>query len=144
MKTYKVSELEGALLDAAVFAAEGFKPLVRSSTYRTTEDGWGRSVPCTPYTITRTEWFSPTQYPDAMTNDRLVGFPIPYRYSTDWCYGGGIIEAHDVRWLHCADVGTYCAWADDHAHGQHGKTMLQAAMRAVVFAKFGDTVELPC
>jgi hypothetical protein len=101
---YKVAELEGELLDAAVAKAN--------------EDPTGDVNPGTPR--------------------------VPLAYSTDWEYGGPIIERERIE-LHTGSADhpyweAICGAQDVQAGGP---TPLIAAMRAYVASKFGETVELP-
>jgi hypothetical protein len=128
---YKVSELEGGLLDAAVAKAEGLLTSQRFSI-----EGGGDHGPI---------------------RFRVNG--EPYAPSEEWKVGGPIIERERiVAWR--PDVIKYHVWAailpeskglgtysgyriDLHYHdGMPGPTLLVAAMRAYVASKFGDEVEL--
>jgi len=106
MTKYKVAELEGALLDAAVALAEA-------------------------HPLTRGRW----------------------PYSTDWQFGGPIIEREQIAIVENGYKRT--EW-DAYVRGRYsqddfldgdgfasGPTPLIAAMRAYVASKFGDEVELP-
>ena len=120
---YKVSELEGVLLDAAVAKAEGKLPpeglMVNPSAMRDgtaqlhLQDEFGKH-----------HRFSP---------------------STDWAQGGPIIERERMQ-IYFEDCWT--AMMDFYPDGEDypagdGPTPLIAAMRAFVSSKFGETVDLP-
>jgi Protein of unknown function (DUF2591) len=135
---HKVSELEGALLDAAVAKAHGWKFEISGRGY------------CL------------ATVPDLEHGDGngLVGFAP----STSWEDGGPIIERERITHYHCGlehwgepwfagkklvpqsegsteDSGFHVSlWMD---HQQTGPSLLIAAMRAYVASKFGDVVDLP-
>lgn len=102
---YKVSELEGPLLDAAVAKAEGCLAPIPG-----TESG---------------EW--------------LPGQNLAT--SSDWTSGGPIIEREriDIRWW----GGSVCAASTDDLfpYFQHS-SVLVAAMRAYVYGKLGNEIDL--
>lgn len=112
----KVSELEGALLDAAVAKADGYEdidvidhvPLMDAAPPSWCRAGGHR--------------FSP---------------------SSTWSHGGPIIERERIGPMWC---GASWLWAasDDRILVVEGETMLQCAMRAYVASKFGDEIDLPC
>lgn len=133
---YKVSELEGPLLDAAVAMAEGHK------------------------------FHMDAEHGCVFWDERISSIGSPrgalsiYRPSTDWAQGGPIIgrqnialvpsygydEGDPITW--CASVGAHGHYIDDllpfYGDGTgEGLTPLVAAMRAYVSAKLGDEVELP-
>ncbi|MBT9493882.1 MAG: DUF2591 domain-containing protein [Paucibacter sp.] len=123
MTKHKVSELEGALLDAAVAKAEGMQ-------YETA--------------TARTAYACDVGAP-------IVGFtqdgPITFNPSKRWAEGGPIIERERIDVL-----SSYPGWeAFGRCHpsarlkdaaGVYGPAPLIAAMRAYVASKFGDEVEL--
>lgn len=130
MPKHKVSELEGALLDAAVAKAEGRHWVIYENQCLTME----------------------------FTSDEVpvyTGSLWLYRYSpsTEWADGGPLIE----RELICVSFGfnqeQFPGWSaligperygdDADDCGVMGPTPLIAAMRTRVASKFGDVVELP-
>lgn len=123
---HKVAELEGALLDAAVAKAERI--------------------------VLEPEWVEVSTFADLARGERrmVLGGPgIAPRFSSDWAYGGPIIERERIC-IQCPDVtdarGMWAAIALNKkpaAGWQEGPTPLIAAMRAFVASKFGDEVELP-
>jgi len=130
---HKVSELEGALLDAAVAKAEG------GEVFEVRGDG----EPPYPYFATRKP---------RCPHRRVAA------YSTDWNVGGPIIEREriavyfDDGWIAGFDLGidhwdyggeTGSGSSLELRHSAAGPTPLIAAMRAYVASKFGDEVELP-
>lgn len=133
---HKVSQLDGALLDAAVAVAEGYP-------VRNTRFGYEMDFP---------------SYLDEMGQDGC--YSGAYSPSDNWAQGGPIIERERiVAWR--PDVIKHHVWAaihpeskglgiysghriDVHYHdGMPGPTLLVAAMRAYVASKFGEDVELP-
>lgn len=122
---HKVAELEGALLDAAVALAEGWQPMPHG-------EGW--YVPS--FIAVRDERIDTTTFE-----------PRPRPWSTDWRYGGPIIDRAGIAimpgptpdaegriWWRALIVGS--------SQRQDGPTHLIAACRAFVASKFGDEVEL--
>jgi hypothetical protein len=106
MTKYKVAELEGAPLDAAVALVEG--------------------------------------------NAQAELQPWTARYSTDWQFGGPVIEREGIElWPDSAndikdsEPGVWFAHAWQAEKEFDGPTPLIAAMRAYVASKFGEEVELP-
>ena len=120
---HRVSELEGALLDAAVAKAEGWilHPLLGD---------W--RLPPTP-------------------DDEVGEFQAEvdfWKPSTAWDHGGPIIEREliSVRWGSAnAAEGWFATLPEqsDDFQDNTGGTPLIAAMRAYVASKLGDEVELP-
>lgn len=112
---HKVAELEGALLDAAVAKAEGLDFRLQ---------GLGTADPAVVIGVRQ---FWP---------------------SGNWGDGGPIIERRRISLMVASDgweasVGGYIPMLDhDPPHGR-GPFALVAAMRAYVFSRFGDAVELP-
>ena len=122
MTKHKVSELEGALLDAAVAKAEGEAPRKQLSRVSLGDDG------------------------DASANFRMAH----KGYSSRWEYGGPIIERERIHigWVDdCRDESKqWTSFCDciDIIGLCHGPTPLIAAMRAYVASYFGgEEVELP-
>lgn len=120
MPKYRVEELEGALLDAAVAKAEGLNPQFRGG--RCYAD-WVQGAP--PMTVSE------------------------YRPSLMWDIAGPIIgrerisvmiEDGDDFWT--AATKFFFEGGIDGPDG-YGPTPLIAAMRAYVASKFGQEVELP-
>jgi len=130
---HKVSELEGALLDAAVAKARGMAPY------------FGNSPPDRPNPDSEQLWRD------------LDGWPVD-RFSTEWGAGGPIIGRELIAVsAHVYDNGPAqcCCWVAAVAiygmfdvHYSHppkrwyGATPLIAAMRAYVASKLGEEIDL--
>lgn len=128
---HKVSELEGALLDAAVAKALGLEFGIDKEF----DHAWTRGGPQSlhPWSI---DEFAP---------------------STDWSDGGPIIERERIDvifWGRKAETRWRAAplnaalieiedWGTSQDEAQSGPTPLIAAMRAYAGSKFGEEVELP-
>jgi hypothetical protein len=118
---HKVSELEGALLDAAVAMAEGERPQL--------------------YGV-RECLLEPKEEFGALRH---------YRVSSDWQTAGPIIERERISIRVYPDGEVSADVAAEFAGGEiigslargDGPTPLLAAMRAYVASKFGEEVELP-
>jgi len=136
MTKHKVSELEGALLDAAVAKAEGWT--------RDQEDPDG--------------WWSPDGKMACSITERGIASGYGFHPAHFWSDGGPIIERERIatysaldRWsavLPDEDAGAYlgnCDYIDVNCmdYGFTGPTPLIAAMRAFVASKLGEEVELP-
>lgn len=141
MTKHRVSELNGALLDAAVAKAEGFP------SFWIDPGSDDRDEACV---------LGPCRSED----DRFDWCP-----STAWEQGGPIIERERITVAAFSAVsGSFNPELDRHAHwraqvgddavdpgnwcqsdepGADGPTPLIAAMRAYVASKFGEEVELP-
>lgn len=117
---YKVAELEGALLDAAVAKAEGLEWAIEA--YRVNA-GYG-------ITIVRDE-------PVCVVRSNLN---IHYEPSTDWAVGGPLVEREALETM-CVCKGRWSAMDVDNG-SRFGPTLLIAAMRCFVASKFGEEVEL--
>lgn len=121
---YKVSELEGALLDAAVALAEGFPQAHIAG------DGGGGRV-C---------FLGPCRAEDS----RFDWCP-----STEWNQGGPIIERERIMldagepWEARTQLRPVSGPHMAPCYAMEGPTPLIAAMRAYVASKLGDEVELP-
>lgn len=72
-------------------------------------------------------------------------------YSTDWAFGGPIIEREGISIMQLSEGPANPKWAANFEIGWHsqeldaphvGPTPLIAAMRAYVASKFGDEVDL--
>lgn len=114
---HKISELEGALLDAAVADAMG--------------------VP----------FWAPGKIDDHayMLGDETTE-PVLWRPSTDWRQGGEIIEREriSVQMVATPNWRAFTVDAGGVVRGRSaGPTPLVAAMRAYVASRFGEEVELP-
>ena len=129
---HKVSELEGALLDAAVAKAEGWERGVYDQL-----DDWARPDPSGMWWIERGKF--------------LIRELDRWHPSESWAHAGPIIERERIEVSPMP--GRWCATppgppADDgagwhlHRHS-YGDTPLIAAMRAYVASRFGDEVDLP-
>lgn len=119
MTTYKVSELQGALLDAAVAKAEGIELVDQDQGGLA---AWDTDVACWRGWSACTDW-------------RIAGpiiqrerFEVGPWEGTDWYCAREVAPTE----------GESSAW--DY---EYGPTPLIAAMRAYVASKFGDTVEMP-
>lgn len=80
----------------------------------------------------------------------IDGKPQSYAaYSTDWAYGGPIIEREEIGlWAYSLDEdgNPSFGWYAELPSGgglRDGETPLIAAMRCYVASKLGDDVELP-
>lgn len=124
----KTSELEGSALDWAVAVAMkatspyGTKPIREFNTW---------FIPCLMEEFERENW----------------------KPSSDWSQGGALIEKYRIEFYdqggyyeaifenddseHCLECG--CTYGS----GMGGKTHLIAAMRAIVAAEIGETVDIP-
>jgi Protein of unknown function (DUF2591) len=112
----KTSELIGPQLDWAVAKAEGHTFTYGDHERNTTDD---------------TIWLR-------------GGSSIERRYSTDWCYGGPIIEREKLTVRPSQHYTT--GWESCTRNGLHfslGPTPLIAAMRCYVASKLGDEVDIP-
>ena len=66
---------------------------------------------------------------------------VPVAYSTDWAFGGPIIEREELSNLKCYGTNDWgCNNGDIFCDGP---TPLIAAMRCYVTCKLGDEVEIP-
>ena len=81
-------------------------------------------------------------------------FPVRYgfddncpEYSTDWAYGGPIIEREVISLIHpkwdCWTAHKYDERDEEESYTLDGPTPLIAAMRCYVASKLGDEVEVP-
>jgi Protein of unknown function (DUF2591) len=134
---HKVCELEGALLDAAVAKAEG---------WRQEGAAWVRGNDASGMVITQASQL----------------FPFPW--SSDWKWGGPIMERERISVFPTWGLGwgafkadSYTASGDKCVSGldgftvmfdgvrqpAHGNVPLVAAMRTYVASRFGEEVELP-
>jgi hypothetical protein len=128
---YKVCELEGALLDAAVAAALGER-----------YDG-----------LTLIRWIDGGPYlsPAVMSDDCAEMFEP----SREWAHGGPIIEREQIglTYIPTNDLGDAAFWcasilrdpASERTklfEGFHASPLV-AAMRAFVASKLGDEIDLP-
>jgi len=117
---HKVSELEGALLDAAVAKAERLRHI---------------DVDDSPHT----GWYE-------LPNGAVIGVR-DYAPSTDWSLGGPIIEREQIAVAYHPLVEHWAACGNGHRWlglmNATGPTPLIAAMRAYVASKLGEEVELP-
>lgn len=128
----KVSELSGALLDAWVALALGAKP------YRVGEPLEG---------TVRTAVVNSTMIPHCILHESRHTGDFFYSPSTDWRTGGPIIDREQIIYRHHAG-GIYEACKMTGEIGvnrkrvgtQHGRTLLEAAMRAYVASKYGASV----
>lgn len=130
---YKTSELEGALLDAAVAMAEGLPNILFA--HRSNSSG---------------QWVRTALY-KVPGKRYLVERRVPL-YSSEWEQGGPIIERERIGFepqqaFDVARGGLSLVEGSWHAHGGewalNGPTPLVAAMRTYVANKFGEEVEWP-
>jgi hypothetical protein len=122
---YKISELEGALLDAAVAKAEGYS----SVRIREAADRPVCEIAFQMLTSQDPRW-------------------VAHEPHRQWSLGGPIIEREEIDLV---SVGN--GWRAGHSleqwqvdagfGGSFGPTPLIAAMRAYIASRFGDVVELP-
>jgi hypothetical protein len=140
----KVSELSGGMLDAWVARLEG-TPFVMRSGFPCREEEFDPEIHCNESSLK--EWKCWTR----------LG------YSSDWGYGGPIIEKAAIGWRNrgaTSHVGVhkglssvddepweawFCDGGDEGGNGfldrvQTGKTLLIASMRAFVASKYGEEV----
>ena len=118
--THKIADLTGWALDLAVAIADEHRmPYVRADDcgklHAMRDDGVG---------------------------DHGRNPDVPFRPSTDWFDGGPIIERERVT-LDTRAGGGWFATAAQKTVVAHGPTPLVAAMRAFLYDKRGETVELP-
>jgi hypothetical protein len=67
-----------------------------------------------------------------------------YHYSTDWAWGGPIIEREKIELVPSIDGKVWYAESlDRKARIERCLTPLIAAMRCYVTSKLGDTIEIP-
>ena len=121
MAKHKVSELEGALLDAAVAKAEGWTVW--------NENFCGRGI-C------------------YATGDETAPTRMHFHPATQWADAGPLIERERIMleppWSpNAGGNGVWVAWTEFDRTGGRGDSPLIAAMRAYLANKFGDEVELP-
>jgi hypothetical protein len=71
--------------------------------------------------------------------------PAGHHYSTDWLWGGPIIEREKIDVMWCGiEWCAYCMTPDGERQLEtSGPTPLIAAMRAYVASKMGDEIEVP-
>lgn len=115
---YKVSELKGALLDAAVAKAEGLRFRIGRDTGDSQDTCWLHE----PLRLN-------THYPESSAFDP----------STHWGDGGPIIERERMNFEPGSD-GVVASYGN--RAGEFGRTYLIAAMRAYVASKFGEQVDI--
>lgn len=71
---------------------------------------------------------------------------VKYRPSTDWKFGGPLIEQHQIELVWDGVDGKALWWKATHqdiAQFQMGETPLIAACRAIVAARLGEVVNVP-
>ena len=132
----KTAELVGVALDWAVGVAEGWEP-------DRPQDGQLRKT-----------WRGRTHYV-AVGKDAACADWHRYTPSTDWRQGGPLIEregletarGNDLYFPHGNERGDYYEplFLARTPGGRwiHGRTVLEAAMRCLVRAKLGDTIDIP-
>ena len=120
MTKYRVSELEGALLDAAVAEALGFN-------WEMGDDGTLQKRP---------RVYVEHRYASGMPYDQ------EFRPTDWWSDGGPIIERESIE-LMPVTKGLWAASALGTDFNEAGPTPLIAAIRSYVASKFGEYVDLP-
>lgn len=111
----KVSELEGAELDAWVARAAGLTE---------SQDSHG---------------------PILVGDDGFWIRPCGWMPSTDWAQGGPLVEREGISIVSSDTYrdkwrAGMVIWLPDHDDWHYGETALVAAMRCLVASKYGDTV----
>lgn len=120
---HKTAELEGKLLDAAVAKADGLTLRLLAEPGRIAF--WQAK------------------------GDRMVPWCSLPAYSSDWRYGGPLIERERIMVSSHWGIGEWAAYiGDDHESGLYhpdatGPAPLVAAMRAYVASRLGEELELP-
>lgn len=144
---HKVAELDGALLDAAVALADGWKWWRNKRGGITVER---------PGCMNFEHGNNPARY-DEQTGERLPEQTLDWLivdcgevppFSTEWAHGGPLIERERITMHAPCESGTYAGvWNSQtewgRSEGFDGPTPLIAAMRAFVASKLGEEVELP-
>lgn len=146
---HKVSELEGALLDAAVAMAEGRDWSISKEFWPSGRNAMGYVLKVAVCLVN-----GKNTNPIGMEGYGTTVFAP----SRNWDQGGPIIErericlihqAHqkeDVYWTAAvgpgADFAAFYQYGED-CHQYEGATALIAAMRAYVSSKLGEEVDLP-
>lgn len=120
---YRVSELEGALLDAAVAKAEGIEVVSHGHGHTRWDQDHGHWRGWNP----STDWRD--------------GGPIIQREHITIVPNTGFDDDGPVVWV--AFVGAFTHYIDVPLWNGAAETPLIASMRAYVASKFGDVVELP-
>jgi hypothetical protein len=139
---YKVAELEGALLDAAVALADSgrFDPSRPSSEMQMIlANGRFMLAGPQPQQLSHHQWSPST--------DWAQGGPIiDFARTTVVQMGGGILQGGSIYFAFIPKSGTtieHGVQLEGLGLVQKGETYLIAAMRAYVASKFGEEVELP-
>lgn len=117
----KVSELTGAQIDFWVAKAEGWKCKVDVVFA-------GRHEGQTACQV----WVEPTE--------KMHGYNVPYLPSSEWYYGGPIIERERIGFSELLNGDWSARIKTSTGPWGEGKTHLIAAMRAFVASKYGDEV----
>jgi hypothetical protein len=92
--------------------------------------------------ITNPEWWDDGY----MDGDPMAALDMDdgavYSPSTDWAFGGPIIERETITVEYTGDPDTWCAciMADQEVYGP---TALIAGMRCYVASVLGDTIDIP-
>ena len=131
-------ELKGDALDWAVARTEGWLPHGdRGDLYKTA--------------VVRGVEIKSLLFPGKHLDQGGMPEPRSYSPSTDWSQGGPLIEQHAIE-LH-NNIGEQYGEEERRyavvpisasgSRGAMGPTPLVAAMRALVFAKLGDQIEVP-
>lgn len=123
--TIKTADLSGAALDWSVAKVEGVTAIMFSPR---------ESEPRRPMALFGSLALS------------IGGEDENYSYSPSRCWhcGGPLIEKYHVRVVYSDDdITPYAVTRECHPALQAGDTVLQAAMRAIVASKLGDTVDVP-
>lgn len=128
---YKVSELEGALLDAAVAKALGHRDLqLKNGEWRSrTDDG-----ELSPIAAFSDDW--------AVAGPILENEEISVYHQCDWWVAGYRIHAENGRY-YSEETGSDSATIEFYgATGASTDSPLVAVFRAFVASKFGEEVDL--
>lgn len=128
------ADLEGAALDWAVAIIEGYDVVVHGvGTYRHDKRG---GIHCCKYGCT----FGAR----STTHDVTA-----YSPSEDWSQGGPLIDRFDVGFIRFGNSIVATTDSSDFDYSgflggeMHGPNRLISAMRAIVAAELGDTVDVP-
>jgi hypothetical protein len=121
MTTVSTEELDGAALDWAVATAQGRKEIKIYAPMRETDKGW-IEVRFNPEPRASTARFDP---------------------SSDWSYGGPIIEREKINPEWMPKSGVWMANSEKQRNPTEGETPLIAAMRCFVLQTLGPQVDVP-
>lgn len=123
--------LSGRALDWATAMVQGFMPA------KTEKRAWGMATVAAP---------------EKAFSTRLIGKGgctlrfSAYSPTEDQCQGGFIIDFHHISTIYRRDASLWVASMQSMQYGDvtvQGKTRLEAAMRCLVIAERGDSIEVP-